>query len=44
MWRTVLVIIAVFAALDYFMLDGGGFPKLSTLELLINEVLPALNE
>ena len=22
MWRTVLVIVAVFAALDYYMLDG----------------------
>jgi alkanesulfonate monooxygenase SsuD/methylene tetrahydromethanopterin reductase-like flavin-dependent oxidoreductase (luciferase family) len=29
---------------DYFMLDCGGFPKLTTLEMLINEVLPALNE
>lgn len=29
---------------DYFMLDCGGFPKLTTLELLINEVLPALND
>ena len=29
--------------IDYFMLDCGGFPQLSTLELLINEVLPALN-
>jgi alkanesulfonate monooxygenase SsuD/methylene tetrahydromethanopterin reductase-like flavin-dependent oxidoreductase (luciferase family) len=28
---------------DYFILDCGGFPKLTTLELLINEVLPALN-
>ena len=28
---------------DYFMLDCRGFPKLTTLELLINEVLPALN-
>ena len=28
---------------DYFMLDCGGFPKLTTLEMLINEVLPALN-
>jgi alkanesulfonate monooxygenase SsuD/methylene tetrahydromethanopterin reductase-like flavin-dependent oxidoreductase (luciferase family) len=28
---------------DYFMLDCGGFPKLTTLELLISEVLPALN-
>jgi alkanesulfonate monooxygenase SsuD/methylene tetrahydromethanopterin reductase-like flavin-dependent oxidoreductase (luciferase family) len=27
---------------DYFMLDCGDFPKLTTLELLINEVLPAL--
>jgi alkanesulfonate monooxygenase SsuD/methylene tetrahydromethanopterin reductase-like flavin-dependent oxidoreductase (luciferase family) len=28
---------------DYFMLDCSTFPKLTTLELLINEVLPALN-
>ena len=28
---------------DYFMLDCGDFPRLTTLELLINEVLPALN-
>jgi alkanesulfonate monooxygenase SsuD/methylene tetrahydromethanopterin reductase-like flavin-dependent oxidoreductase (luciferase family) len=28
---------------DYFMLDCGGFPALGTLELLIKEVLPALN-
>jgi alkanesulfonate monooxygenase SsuD/methylene tetrahydromethanopterin reductase-like flavin-dependent oxidoreductase (luciferase family) len=28
---------------DYFMLDCGGFPELTTLELLVNEVLPALN-
>jgi alkanesulfonate monooxygenase SsuD/methylene tetrahydromethanopterin reductase-like flavin-dependent oxidoreductase (luciferase family) len=27
---------------DYFILDCGGFPKLTTLELLVNEVLPAL--
>jgi alkanesulfonate monooxygenase SsuD/methylene tetrahydromethanopterin reductase-like flavin-dependent oxidoreductase (luciferase family) len=29
---------------DYFMLDCGGFPRLTTLELLVNEVLPALND
>ena len=29
---------------DYFIVDCGGFPKLTTLELLINEVLPAVNE
>jgi len=29
---------------DYFMLDCGGFPRLTTLELLINEVLPAVND
>jgi hypothetical protein len=29
---------------DYFMLDCSGFPNLTTLEMLINEVLPALNE
>jgi alkanesulfonate monooxygenase SsuD/methylene tetrahydromethanopterin reductase-like flavin-dependent oxidoreductase (luciferase family) len=28
---------------DYFMFDCGGFPRLTTLELLIKEVLPALN-
>jgi alkanesulfonate monooxygenase SsuD/methylene tetrahydromethanopterin reductase-like flavin-dependent oxidoreductase (luciferase family) len=28
---------------DYFILDCGGFPNLTTLEMLINEVLPALN-
>ena len=28
---------------DYFMLDCGGFPRLTTVELLIREVLPALN-
>jgi alkanesulfonate monooxygenase SsuD/methylene tetrahydromethanopterin reductase-like flavin-dependent oxidoreductase (luciferase family) len=29
---------------DYFMLDCGGFPNLTTLELLVSEVLPALND
>lgn len=29
---------------DYFMLDCGGFPRLTTLDLLISEVLPALND
>lgn len=28
---------------DYFMLDCGGFPQLTTVELLVDEVLPALN-
>jgi alkanesulfonate monooxygenase SsuD/methylene tetrahydromethanopterin reductase-like flavin-dependent oxidoreductase (luciferase family) len=28
---------------DYFMLDCGGFPHLTTVTLLIQEVLPALN-
>ena len=28
---------------DYFMLDCGGFPRLTTLEMLVDEVLPALN-
>ena len=28
---------------DYFMLDCGGFPRLTTVEVLIQEVLPALN-
>jgi alkanesulfonate monooxygenase SsuD/methylene tetrahydromethanopterin reductase-like flavin-dependent oxidoreductase (luciferase family) len=27
----------------YFILDCGGFPDLTTLELLVHEVLPALN-
>jgi alkanesulfonate monooxygenase SsuD/methylene tetrahydromethanopterin reductase-like flavin-dependent oxidoreductase (luciferase family) len=29
--------------IDYFMFDCGGFPNLTTLELLISDVLPALN-
>ncbi|PLS79776.1 MAG: hypothetical protein CYG59_11465 [Chloroflexi bacterium] len=29
---------------DYFMVDCGGFPNLTTLELLVNEILPALND
>ncbi|HMN28588.1 MAG TPA: LLM class flavin-dependent oxidoreductase [Caldilineaceae bacterium] len=29
---------------DYFMVDCGGFPNLTTLELLVNEVIPALND
>jgi alkanesulfonate monooxygenase SsuD/methylene tetrahydromethanopterin reductase-like flavin-dependent oxidoreductase (luciferase family) len=29
---------------DYFMVDCSGFPQLTTLELLVNEVLPALND
>jgi len=28
---------------DYFMLPSGGFPDLTTLELLASEVIPALN-
>lgn len=28
---------------DHFIFDCGGFPRLTTLELLIHEVLPALN-
>ncbi|HEY0738431.1 MAG TPA: LLM class flavin-dependent oxidoreductase [Herpetosiphonaceae bacterium] len=28
---------------SYFMLDCGGFPELTTLELLVNAVLPAVN-
>lgn len=28
---------------DYFMVDCAGFPELTTLELLVEEVLPALN-
>ena len=29
---------------DYFMLDCGGFPALTTLEMLVHEVLPTLND
>jgi alkanesulfonate monooxygenase SsuD/methylene tetrahydromethanopterin reductase-like flavin-dependent oxidoreductase (luciferase family) len=29
---------------DYFIVDCSGFPKLTTLELLVHEVLPALND
>ena len=29
---------------DYFMVDCSGFPRLTTLELLCNEVIPALND
>ena len=29
---------------DYFMVDCSGFPELTTLELLITEVLPVLND
>jgi alkanesulfonate monooxygenase SsuD/methylene tetrahydromethanopterin reductase-like flavin-dependent oxidoreductase (luciferase family) len=29
---------------DYFMLDCGGFPNLTTLEMLINEVLPVISK
>ena len=28
---------------DYFMLDCSGFPNLTTVQMLVNEVLPALN-
>ncbi len=28
---------------DYFMLGSAGFPDLVTLEMLVSEVLPALN-
>lgn len=28
---------------DYFMLDCSGFPNLTTVKMLVNEVLPALN-
>jgi alkanesulfonate monooxygenase SsuD/methylene tetrahydromethanopterin reductase-like flavin-dependent oxidoreductase (luciferase family) len=27
-----------------FMLDCGGFPDLTTLEMLVDQVLPALND
>ena len=29
---------------DYFMLDCGGFPRLTTVEMLVHEVLPALRD
>lgn len=29
---------------DHFIFDCGGFPQLTTLEMLINEVMPALND
>lgn len=29
---------------EYFIFDCGGFPKMTTLDLLIDEVLPALND
>lgn len=29
--------------INYFMFDCGGFPRLTALELLISDVLPALN-
>lgn len=32
------------AGVDYFILDCGGFPNLTTLEMLISKVLPALND
>ena len=32
----------VTAGVDYFMLSCGGFPELTTLQLLRDEVLPAL--
>lgn len=28
---------------DYFMLDCGGFPRLTTVEMLVNDVIPAIN-
>ena len=28
---------------DYFILDCGGFPRLTTVEMLVNKVLPAFN-
>jgi len=31
------------SGIDYFMLDCGGFPRLTTVEMLVNEVLPAFN-
>lgn len=31
------------SGVDYFMLDCGGFPRLTTVEMLIAEVLPVLN-
>ena len=32
------------AGVDYFMLDCGGFPTLTTVEMLVREVLPVLNQ
>lgn len=32
------------AGVDYFMLDCGGFPTLTTVEMMITEVLPVLNQ
>jgi len=29
---------------DYFILDCSGFPNLTTLELLVNEVIPGLSD
>jgi alkanesulfonate monooxygenase SsuD/methylene tetrahydromethanopterin reductase-like flavin-dependent oxidoreductase (luciferase family) len=29
---------------DYFILDCSGFPNLTTLELLVNEVIPGLRD
>lgn len=31
------------AGVDYFMLDCGGFPSLTTVEMLVSEVLPVMN-
>jgi hypothetical protein len=31
------------AGVNYFILDCGGFPRLTTLEMLVNQVLPSLN-
>lgn len=31
------------SGIDYFMLDCGGFPRLTTVEMLVTEVLPAFN-
>jgi len=43
--RQVIEQMRAFIALgvDYFMLDCSGFPDLTTLEMLVNEILPELN-
>jgi hypothetical protein len=38
-WAQILAL-----GVDYFILDCSGFPNLTTLELLVNEVIPALRD